>query len=72
MIWATKQYFKDLEAKLFPTLGNALRTKKIKKLIKLASFTTNNPITPISISYKCSRINMKVTPTSLFASISNK
>ncbi len=64
VIWTTKQYLNDPNAKLLPNLPNATRARKIEKLIKPISFTIKNHATPLPITFKKTKININTTPRS--------
>jgi len=71
VIWTTKQYLNDPNAKLLPNLPNVIRVRKIEKLIKPISFTIKTLATPLLVIYKRAKININTPPRST-ASPSNK
>lgn len=71
VIWATKQYLNDPNAKLLPNLPNTTRARIIKKLVKPINFTIKTHATPPPITYKRIKININRPPRSI-TSPSNK
>jgi hypothetical protein len=71
VIWTTKQYLNDPNAKLLPNLPNVTRVRKIEKLIKPISFAIKTLAT-LLIIYKRAKININTPPRSTASSSSKQ